>query len=102
AVHGGGRSVLNARRPAGAADREIRAGGQSQDRQDARARGAGQVARPRRRGDRVIGRREVITLVGGVAAWPWRAHSSRRNTEKSSGYVASHEKKAGWQITGYY
>src|SRR5262249_26870846 len=49
---------------------QVRAGDQSQDRQSARPRCAGFAARPRRRGDRVIGRREVITLLGSAAAWP--------------------------------
>src|SRR5262249_14531444 len=30
----------------------------------------GRFTRPRRRGDRVIGRRELITLLGGAVAWP--------------------------------
>src|SRR5215831_4291381 len=55
-------------RPAGAGAHQVRAGHQPQGRKGARLDAAGHAARPRRRGDRMIGRREFITALGGAAA----------------------------------
>src|SRR6516164_9534056 len=46
---------------------QVRACNQSQDRQSAWSRSVANAARPRRRGDRVMKRRDFITLLGGAA-----------------------------------
>src|SRR5262249_1798829 len=81
---------------------QVRTSAQSQDREGAPPRDTADPARPRRRGDRMIGRRAFITLLGGAAAWPLAARGQQAGKLPTIGFLGGTTPSAQGQLVAAF
>src|SRR5262249_33314597 len=76
-------------RPPGRASGENRAGPQPKDREGPGPRSTPDAARPRRRGDRMMRRRDFITLIGATVGLPLAARAQQGERVRRVGLLMS-------------